>query len=75
MFKVVILLTGIFLNQPFTGWINSEPVFTSVQDCKEFLMTEDSDNQIKVIIEGFKSHGVSEIKITSKDCVAKDQGA
>lgn len=75
MFKVLILLSGIYLNSPFNGWIASEPVFTSIQDCKEFLMTEESDNQVSNIIKGFKSHGVSDIKITSKDCVAKDQGA
>lgn len=38
-------------------------------------MTEEADKQINIIIEGFKSHGVSDIKITSKECVAKDQGA
>lgn len=75
MFKVLILLSGIYLNLPFNGWITSEPIFTSIQDCQEFIMTEESDNQVSNIIKGFKSHGVSDIKITSKECVAKDQGA
>lgn len=72
MFKVLILLSGIFLNAPFTGNINSDPLFTSKEDCTEFLGTEDMKNQVKVILQGLLTSGHKQVRIESISCEPED---
>lgn len=72
MFKIFILISGIFLGSPFTGNIQSDPVFTSKEDCMNYTTTEDYKYQTNIILEGLINGGHSKLT-TIVDCVPEDR--
>lgn len=72
MFKVLILISGIFLGSPFTGNISSDPVFTSKNDCMEYITTKDYKYQTDLILKGLKDSGHSKL-VTTVSCVPEDR--
>lgn len=68
MSKIIITILGIYLGAPFSGTINSDPVFLSSQDCQESLESEDIKYQAKILLGSLLQEGYSELKIVSMEC-------
>lgn len=69
MFKILILLTGLYGGVPISGQVYGDFTYDSLPECTQAIETEEVKEDIKKMLFVFETHGVQAIDAKTPICV------